>query len=82
MTLASLKNSPRVSGLKQVKKALQKGQVDAVFLADDAEVRMTEPLFQLADEMGVLIVRVSTMRELGKACSIDVGTAAVAILKS
>lgn len=82
MTLESLKGAARVIGVKQVTKAVQKSQADAVFLADDADGRVTEPLLHLADEIGVPVVHVSTMQELGKACSIEVGAAAAAVLKS
>lgn len=82
MTLESLKGVARVIGVKQVTKAVQKSQADAVFLADDADGRVTEPLLHLADEIGVPVVHVPTMQELGKACSIEVGAAAAAVLKS
>ena len=81
MTLESLKDAVRVIGVKQVTKAVQKGQAEAVFLADDADGRVTEPLLHLAEEMGVSVVHVPTMQELGKACSIEVGAAAAAVLK-
>ena len=82
MTLESLKGAARVIGVKQVTKAVQKSQADAVFLADDADGRVTEALLHLADEIGVPVVHVPTMQELGKACSIEVGAAAAAVLKS
>ena len=82
MTLESLKGAARVIGVKQVTKAVQKSQADAVLLADDADGRVTEPLLHLADEIGVPVVHVPTMQELGKACSIEVGAAAAAVLKS
>ena len=82
MTLESLKGAARVIGVKQVTKAVQKSQADAVCLADDADGRVTEPLLHLADEIGVPVVHVPTMQELGKACSIEVGAAAAAVLKS
>ena len=82
MTLESLKGAARGIGGKQVTKAVQKSQADAVFLADDADGRVTEPLLHLADEIGVPVVHVPTMQELGKACSIEVGAAAAAVLKS
>lgn len=82
MTLESLKDAERVIGVKQVTKAVQKSRADAVFLADDADDRMTQPLLHLAGELDVHVVHVPTMQELGKACSIEVGAAAAAVLKS
>ena len=82
MTLESLKGAARVIGVKQVTKAVQKSQAAAVFLADDADGRVPEPLLHLAAEIGGPVVHVPTMQELGKACSIEVGAAAAAVLKS
>ena len=82
MTLESLRNAERVIGVKQVTKAVQKSRADTVFLADDADERVTQPLLDLASEIGVQVVHVPTMQELGKACSIEVGAAAAAVLKS
>ena len=49
MTLESLRDAERVIGVKQVTKAVQKSRADAVFLADDADGRVTQPLLDLAD---------------------------------
>ena len=80
MTLESLRDAERVIGVKQVTKAVQKSRADAVFLADDADGRMTEPLLQLAEEMGVPVVHVPTKQALGEACSIK-RSAAAAVLR-
>ena len=44
MTLESLRDAERVIGVKQVTKAVQKSRADAVFLADDADERVTQDL--------------------------------------
>ncbi|EJY56849.1 ribosomal protein L7Ae/L30e/S12e/Gadd45 [Alicyclobacillus hesperidum URH17-3-68] len=41
---------------------------------------MTEPVVQLASKLGVPIEWVDTMRQLGKACGIEVGAATASIL--
>ena len=46
----------------------------------DADPLLTEPLVQLCREAGVCITEVRTMKELGRACAIAVGTAAAAIV--
>lgn len=80
MPLAELKKHSFVVGSKQVKKALNKGSVKKVFLAGDAEPRVSEPLQLLCKENDVEVVVVESMKVLGHACGIDVGSAAVAII--
>lgn len=82
MTLETLKGAARVIGIKQVTKAVNKGRAVCVFTADDADGHVVEPLLRLCEEKAVDIVHASTMQELGKACSIEVGAAAAAVLKS
>ena len=81
MTLESLKKEPHVTGLKQVGKAIGKGEAQCVFFAVDADARVRLPLRTLCDEKAVPVVDTATMAELGQACSIEVGAAAAAILK-
>ena len=81
MTLETLASLPHVTGVKQVTKAVSKGKASCVFVANDADERVTQPLRKLCVENGVELVGTATMAELGKACSIDVGSAAAAALK-
>ncbi|HWP98258.1 MAG TPA: ribosomal L7Ae/L30e/S12e/Gadd45 family protein [Syntrophomonadaceae bacterium] len=80
LPLAELKSHSLVIGSKQVKKALNKGIVQKVFLASDAEPRVIEPLQLLCHQHRIEVVMVETMKLLGDACGIDVGSAAVAII--
>ena len=66
-------------GSKLLRKALKNEAVAAVFLARDADPAITEPLRALCEAQRVPCTWVKTMRELGEACGIDVGTAAAAI---
>jgi len=75
-----LRNVPKVIGIKQTTKALQKNEAAVLYIAKDAENRVTEPLETLAKEKGVQIIKVPSMRELGKAFGIEVGAATAAIL--
>ena len=75
------KNSNRVIGVKQVSKAIKRGAVASVYVADDAEQRVLGPLMELCAEQGIELVHIATMKELGKTCEIEVGAAAAAILK-
>ena len=75
-----LKNSPKVVGIKQLRKALGRNAVRTVFLARDADPALTEPLEALARESAVPVEWISDMKELGQACGIAVGAAAAGIL--
>ena len=52
-----------------------------VFLAGDADPRVTEPVEALSAEQGVDVVKVPSMKELGSACGIAVGSAVAALLR-
>ena len=80
MTLETLAAMPHVTGVKQVTKAVSKGRATCVFVASDADDRVTRSLIEVCVENGVELVDTATMAELGKACSIDVGSAAAAAL--
>lgn len=69
-------------GTKQLRKALLAGKVSAVYLAQNADPRVTGPLEALCREAGIQPVWVRTMAELGRACAIDVGAAAAGVAKS
>ena len=51
-----------------------------MFLACDADPRLTEPVEELCQAAGIAVVTDYTMAQLGHACSIAVGTAAAAAL--
>ena len=79
--LNELKNSKKVVGIKQLRRALSRDELRRVFLAENADPALTEPLLALAEEKAVPVSRVATMRELGQACGISVGAAAAGLLK-
>ncbi len=76
-----LTTAKKVVGAKQVAKAIDKGMASAVLLAADADERVTSPLRELCNRKSVPMEIVPTMEALGKACGIEVGAAAVAVLK-
>ena len=78
--LAELNTPQKVVGAKQTKRALADGRAKRLFLAADADPRVTEPLSRLAGEREVPVETVSTMKELGAACGIAVGSAAAALV--
>ena len=78
--LADLSRQKLVVGAKQLRKALKAGTARQVYLAENADPAITEPLAALCQDSSVDISWVRSMTDLGKACGIDVGTAAAAIV--
>lgn len=74
------KNDTRVVGIKQTRKALENGSVSSVIIAKDADARVLRPIMEMCRTKNIKLNEVSTMSELGKACGIEVGAAAAAIL--
>lgn len=68
-------------GTKQALKALNNNAAHAVYIARDAEEHVTRQLVELATEKNIEIIYVETMKQLGKACKIDVGAATAVIVK-
>lgn len=79
--LDSLKNSKKTVGLRQTLKALEKNIVRTLFIAKDADERVTESLVKHCEIDSIDIVYVDSMKQLGKACGIEVNAAAAALLK-
>ena len=80
VTMEEQSKSKKVVGIKQVRKALREGSVKKIWLADDADPALTEPLEKACREAGIEVLRAVTMKELGRACSISVGAACAAEL--
>ena len=78
--LSELTSPNKVVGAKQVKRALNDGRAKKVFIAGDADPRVTQPLAQAAVNQRVPVELVPTMRELGAACGIAVGSAVAVLL--
>jgi large subunit ribosomal protein L7A len=69
-----------IVGTKQTVKALKSGTVKEVVIAEDADVIVTQKVIQAANEHNIPVVKVDSMKKLGKACGIEVGASAVAII--
>ncbi|MGI6225490.1 MAG: ribosomal L7Ae/L30e/S12e/Gadd45 family protein [Peptococcales bacterium] len=80
MVVDELKDIPKVVGVKQTVKALQKNLVAVLYIAKDAESRITEPVETQAKAKGIEIIKVPSMKELGKTFGIEVGAAVAAVL--
>jgi len=79
--LEELLNAKRKAvGVKQTIKAVQNGEAKVVFVAADADEHVLRPLRAAIAKRPVQVFEVESMKELGKACKIDVGAAASALL--
>lgn len=78
--LSKLAEASKVVGAKQTRRALAGGQAQTVYLAEDADPRVTEAIRELCRECGVPVCDVPTMKELGQACGISVGAAVAALI--
>ena len=77
-SLKDLANFKLVVGSKQLRKALENGRAKYVFLAENADPAITEPILATCKLNHVSYAWVRTMQELGSACGIEVGAAAAA----
>ena len=78
--LSELEKSDKVVGAKQVRRALAGGRVKRLYLAKDADPQLTGSLEQQGRGQGVEIVWADTMKALGRACGIAVGSAVAAVV--
>ena len=77
---AQIGSRKTVVGSKQLRKALQAKAVRFVFLARNADPAITEPIMALCKDNLVPFAWAGSMTDLGKACGIQVGAAAAAVL--
>ena len=78
---AELMTSPKVVGAKQVRRDLEKGTAAKLYIAQDADPALLQPLVQKAVDGGVRVEQIPSMKQLGEACGIAVGAAVAAMLK-
>jgi len=70
----------KVIGSKQTLKAIERNQARVVYLARNAERHVLDPIIQACSAKSVPVVYAESMQVLGKACGIEVGCAATAIV--
>lgn len=79
--LNDLAAGQKVTGAKQAGRAVRSGLAKQVFLAGDADPKITAPLLELCEKQNIPVTTSYTMRQLGQAAGIQVGAAVVALLK-
>lgn len=77
--LEELRHRKKTVGLKQTMKAVQANRVLAVYLAKDADERLVAGLLDECRQKNIQVHSAESMKILGRACGIDVGTAVAAI---
>ena len=70
-----------IVGTKQTVRALKDGKVREVVIAEDADETIVRKVVEAANAAYVPVCKVDSMKKLGKACKIEVGAAAVAIIR-
>ena len=78
--LPDLRSQKIVVGTKQLKKAVVAGRARYVFLAENADPAITEVIAEMCSQSNIQIAWVRSMAELGRACGIEVGAAAAAVV--
>ena len=68
-------------GSKQTLKAIDRNQARVEYVASNAERHVTDPIIQACMAKSVPLITVESMQALGKACGIEVGCAATAIME-
>ncbi len=79
--LEILQHEKKAVGIKQTTKALKQDIARALYVAEDADAYLIDQLIELARSKQVEVIKIESMKKLGKACGIDVGAAAAAVLK-
>ncbi|SDE58513.1 large subunit ribosomal protein L7A [Paenibacillus sp. UNCCL117] len=81
MDLDKVKQAAKLTiGTKQATKTVELGMAAEVFVAKDADPRITIKMINLCKKMGVKVTYVESMNMLGKACGIEVGAAMAAVV--
>lgn len=79
--MTKLLNQDKVLGLRQVIRGVMSGKIRCVILADNADKDIKRRLTELCGSRSVPIVFTADMAELGREAGLDVGCAAIGLLK-
>ncbi|WP_031517420.1 ribosomal L7Ae/L30e/S12e/Gadd45 family protein [Desulfofalx alkaliphila] len=82
MSIKRLANArQKTVGAKQTMKAVEKGRAKVVYVAKNAERRVTEPIIKVCQDKAIPIEEVESMQLLGKTCGIEVRCAVASIIE-
>jgi large subunit ribosomal protein L7A len=68
-------------GIKQSIKAVEEMKAQIVFIALDADNKITSRLIEISEQNNVQIEYVDTMKQLGNLCGIDIDASSAVILR-
>lgn len=71
----------KVIGIKQSTKAIKNNEGKTLYVAKDADEKLIKPLVKLAEQRGIEIKTIETMKTLGIMCGIQVKASATLILE-
>ena len=80
--LEKLKNGSKVVGTRRLLRAIRSGEIAEAYVAQDADLFIVRQVRQACNEVGVRMVEVPTMKELGQACGVEVKTASAGLKKA
>ena len=78
---ALINAASKAVGTRQVLRGLKAGTVQRVYVANDADTYLFQPVVRAAEDAGGPAVRGAAMKELGEKLGLDVACAAAAIAK-
>lgn len=81
MELEILTSAKKTIGAKQTSKAIARGDVKLVFVANNSDERIALPILELCEEHNIPVNREHSMEELGRAGHIKVKAAAIGVLR-
>ncbi len=71
----------RTVGASATMRALQKDELTEVYVADDADSRVVQPVIVACHNIGIPVSHVDSQSLLGKACGLSVGASAVGLIR-
>ncbi|KEH94166.1 ribosomal L7Ae/L30e/S12e/Gadd45 family protein [Clostridium massiliodielmoense] len=71
----------KVVGLKQTMKYIQNDKGKCLYVAKNADGKLTDPVVKLATKRSLPIIYIDTMKKLGMFCGIQVGAAVALLIK-
>ena len=81
MPIGALTNCKIAVGAKQIRKAVTTGAASQVYLAENADPALTQPIEALCKQNNIPLWWVRSKDELGRACGIEVAASAAAAIR-
>lgn len=71
----------RIVGAKQTLKAVKASKAEVVYIAENADAKVVNPIIDYCKQQGIKVIMIPTMQKLGVICNIDVGAATACTIK-